>query len=80
YDIGQGVTQDYTEAAKWYRLAAEQGYAKAQYNLGLCYNKGHGVTQDYTEAVKWTKLAAKQNLPIAIETLKRLEEIQQNIQ
>ncbi|MEG2606501.1 MAG: tetratricopeptide repeat protein, partial [Mucinivorans sp.] len=70
----------YAEAIKWYRLAVEQGLALAQNNLGICYANGHGVTQDYTEAVKWTKLAAKQNLPIAIETLKRLEEIQQNIQ
>ncbi|MDG1372525.1 MAG: SEL1-like repeat protein [Paracoccaceae bacterium] len=25
YDVGQGVPQDYSEAVKWYRLAAEQG-------------------------------------------------------
>lgn len=25
YDLGQGVKQDYVEAAKWYRKAAEQG-------------------------------------------------------
>ena len=33
---GQGVPQDYAEAVKWYRLAAEQGNADAQYNLGRC--------------------------------------------
>ena len=27
YDDGKGVLQDYKEAVKWYRLAAEQGYA-----------------------------------------------------
>ena len=32
YRDGDGVTQDYTEALKWYRLAAEQGYAFDQYN------------------------------------------------
>jgi len=38
YDNGQGVKQDYTEAARWYRKAAEQGYALAQFNLGnMCY-------------------------------------------
>ena len=36
YDNGEGVPQDYAEAVKWYRLAAEQGDARAQYNLGLC--------------------------------------------
>ena len=30
----------------------EQGYADAQYNLGLKYDNGQGVPQDYAEAVK----------------------------
>ena len=33
YYRGEGVVQDYAEAAKWFRLAAEQGYAPAQENL-----------------------------------------------
>ena len=37
YDNGDGVPQDYKEAVKWYRLAAEQGDAAAQYNLGIMY-------------------------------------------
>ena len=57
---GLGVPQDYKEAVKWSRLAAEQGYASAQYNLGLMYNNGNGVPQDYAEAVKWYRLAAEQ--------------------
>jgi hypothetical protein len=43
-----------------YRLAAEQGYAPAQDNLGWMYQKGRGVPQDYKEAVKWYRLAAEQ--------------------
>jgi TPR repeat protein len=31
---GWGVERDYAEAVKWFRAAAEQGHAKAQYNLG----------------------------------------------
>ena len=42
------------------RLAAEQGYASAQYNLGLMYATGEGVPQDYQEALKWYRLAAEQ--------------------
>ena len=34
YDTGNGVAQNDTEALKWFRKSAEQGYAKAQYNLG----------------------------------------------
>jgi TPR repeat protein len=41
-------------------MAAEQGNAAAQYNLGNKYNKGQGVPQDYTEAVKWYRMAAEQ--------------------
>ena len=31
---GEGVTQDYAEAIKWYLKAAQQGYDAAQKNLG----------------------------------------------
>jgi len=37
YDSGQGVPQNYAEAASWYRKAAEQNNAGAQYNLGYMY-------------------------------------------
>ena len=60
YEYGRGVTQDYYEAVKWFRKAAEQGYANAQNNLGNCYYYGRGVTQDYYEAVKWYRKAAEQ--------------------
>jgi TPR repeat protein len=38
YDEGQGVSQDYKEAIKWYRLAAEQRDEKAQINLALMHD------------------------------------------
>ena len=60
YQGGQGVLQDYAEAARWYRRAAEQGDAGAQLNLGVIYGKGHGVAQDYTEGGRWYRLAAEQ--------------------
>ncbi len=34
-DNGHGVPQNYAEARKWYRLAADQGGTSAQYNLGI---------------------------------------------
>jgi TPR repeat protein len=60
YAKGQGVAQDYAEAAKWYRKAAEQGYTPAQCKLGTMYVQGHGVTRDYAEAVKWYRKASEQ--------------------
>jgi TPR repeat protein len=35
---GQGVPQDYAEALKWFRIAAKQGEAKGQFNLGVAYS------------------------------------------
>jgi TPR repeat protein len=54
------VPQDYTEAVRWYRKAADQGYAEAQSDLGYMYSEGKGVPQDYTEAVGWDRKAADQ--------------------
>ena len=56
---GDGVTQDYIEAAKWYHRAAERGLADAQYNLGRMYYNGEGVMQDYKEAAIWYHRAAE---------------------
>jgi hypothetical protein len=54
------VPQDYAEAVKWYRKAADQGDANAQANLGAMYFKGEGVPQNDIEVYKWLTLAAAQ--------------------
>ena len=46
-------------------MAAEQGHAKAQFNLGNMYSKGRGVPQNDTEAVRWYRMAAKQEITAA---------------
>jgi len=58
YANGRGVPQDYAEAMKWCRLAAEQGYARAQYMLGIMYANGRGVPQNDVQAHMWFNLAA----------------------
>ena len=46
---------------RWYRLAAEQGHAYAQFRLGQMYaTGGEGVLKDAGEAVRWYRLAAEQ--------------------
>ena len=57
YAKGWGVTQDYSAAMGWYRKAADQGHAEAQYNLGDMYYFGKGVTTNEVEALKWINLA-----------------------
>ena len=65
YELGKGVPRDYSEAVKWYRLAADQGYAPAQSSLGSMYALGKGVSQNYQEAVKWYRMAADQGHAVA---------------
>ena len=55
------MPQDAAEAVRWYRLAADQGHASAQYNLGLMYGDGQGVPQDNVEAHMWFNLAASRS-------------------
>jgi TPR repeat protein len=51
---------NYKEAKKLWKKAADQGYAEAQFILGLMYYDGQGVRQDYKEALKWCRKAADQ--------------------
>ena len=60
YAVGHGVPQDYAEAVRWLRKAADQGLAQAQHDLGVMYANGQGVLQDYVEAHAWWNLAAAQ--------------------
>ena len=57
FSRGKEVLRDDKKAVKWYRLAAEQGLAQAQHNLGVMCGRGQGVEQDYVEAHKWFNIA-----------------------
>jgi hypothetical protein len=59
YEYGEGVAQDYLEAAKWYRKAAKQGFSNAQFKIGRMYDQGKGVRQDSDTAAEWLEKAAK---------------------
>lgn len=54
---GEDVSQDYTEAARWFSLAAEQGHIGAQATLGGLYWAGRGVPKNVTKAYFWLVLA-----------------------
>lgn len=60
YYKGEGVPQSYTEAVKWFRRAAEQGFALAQLALGECYYNAKGVSQSDEMAAMWCRKAAEQ--------------------
>jgi hypothetical protein len=74
YFDGQGVTQDYKAAVKWFKLAAEQELAFAQFNLGVMYQKGQGVTQDNTRAYMWWNISVSQGLNYAAKNLSRVQD------
>jgi TPR repeat protein len=59
YYLGRGVPQDYTEALRWYRMAADRGEPRAEDALGYMHLKGQGVPQDYARALQWYKRAAE---------------------
>src|ERR1700722_847791 len=47
YEMGIcGLPASFSEAVKWYQLAAEAGNANAQFQLGSCYRYGNGVQKN----------------------------------
>jgi TPR repeat protein len=69
YDESRQIEEDKAEAARWYRVAAQQDYPEAQRKLGTCYAEGWIVSEDYKEntegyrnkqAAKWYRRAAEQ--------------------
>ncbi|MES1168244.1 MAG: hypothetical protein ABUL61_03640, partial [Oleiharenicola lentus] len=59
YETGRGVKKDEVQAARWYKLAAGQGYVRAQYNLGILLEDGRGAAKDVAAAAALYKAAAE---------------------
>jgi TPR repeat protein len=55
-------------------VAVEQGLARAQFNLGICYEKGGGVAMNLREAMKYFRLAA-QGGDFGVNALERLSKV-----
>ena len=62
YAKGDGVKQDYHQAAEWYQKAAQQGDAQAQLAMGELCEAGQGVKRDAAQAATWYRRAAEQGL------------------
>ena len=58
--------------AEFFRKAAEQGEAIAQFNLGNMYVQGHGVAKDYVQAHLWLSLSAAQGDEDALKLRNRI--------
>ena len=60
YFRGDGVRQDYQEAAKWWEMSANGGQVDAQFNLGLMYFRGLSISANDKKAAELFSLAAEQ--------------------
>ncbi len=66
---GNGVAQDLARAYNWYRKSADQGFAEAQFSLGIMYENGRGVDRNDMKAASWYRQAAEQGHPGALNNL-----------
>lgn len=53
------MAQDYAEAVRWYRMAAEKGNGHSQWQLVDMYQRGIGVQRDLEESKRWARLGQK---------------------
>lgn len=67
YKYGRGTEQNHARSLQWFRVAADQGDADAQFNLGRIYGKAFGTyaklraaPQDDVQAVYWYCKSAEQ--------------------
>jgi uncharacterized protein len=57
YYESQIVPQNYPEALKWFRKAAEKGDTRAQVKLGHMYYFGQGIPKRYDgSGVRWSNV------------------------
>ena len=61
YILGEVLTivNDFTEAYKYYLMAAEKGVLDACYEVGSSFYMGRGVKKDLTESFRWYLKAAE---------------------
>ena len=71
--MARASLKDDAEAVRWYRLAAAQGYATAQFNLGVGYHNGEGVLKDSVLAHMWLNIASANGYEAAREGRDNLE-------
>jgi TPR repeat protein len=56
---GDAIAQDFSKAAKMWKLASDAGIIEAYNNLGFLTYNGKGVKQDYAEGARLWRVAAE---------------------
>ncbi len=72
FSLGQNLfaAGDYAGALQAWRPLAEAGDVRAQYSLGVIYEKGLGVPRDLPQAIEWYRHAADHGYAPAIAALR----------
>lgn len=80
---GRGFARSYSEAAKWYRKAADRGFPVSMARLARMYHRGEGVARNDEYAYAWAALAMDRSLgkaqrdeylPIVVHLAQELDE------
>ena len=71
HQLGMGVEEDFSEAAKWYEKGANNDDAAAAYYLGCLYEEGKGVRKSLKTAQRWYEKGALLGDKRAMEKLKK---------
>jgi len=75
-DINAGVSQDYAEALRWYKKAADAGHeGGAQHNLGAMHYLGYGIDCDKVKAAEWYLESAKKGYTTSMVRLAGMNEL-----
>lgn len=75
YSTGQGVPQDYSVGARWFKKAAAGGDRVAYVDLGVLYRQGLGVPKDPIAAYMWFSLAAQKGDAYSEKALAQLSSV-----
>jgi TPR repeat protein len=70
---GAAYQKNRSIAINWYKLAAEKGYGRAAYDLGVIYRDGDGVRRDVSASIHYFRLAEAVGIKAARQNLAMLQ-------
>ena len=60
--MGKSIPQNYGEALKWFRKAADQDLHNAQLMVGYIHFNGNGITEDHAQYYKRLKISERHGM------------------
>ncbi len=78
-DFMDSDKEAYTEAAKWLKMASDNGIVEADNHLGTLYADGKGVEKDIPEAIRLLTRASEAGMPYAQSRLAHIHYFGQGV-